>query len=317
MITLGDFVWGGLLPALTAAATLTIIWKLAHDATLSWVCGVSLGYLVGHWGLDAQNVGLADALLKSIRPSEARDWLPMAVLAAATVEVISTVGPHAARWAWLGRLAVVAMLPWRLLLGSVYLPKTELSFGFETQSWTNIEAAIWLGAAAVLLGGLWVIMKLKPNGTLPRLSASLTTLSTLGATLTIALSGSLTTAQLLGALTATLVGCGVAAALWRLEVGPEGASAPLVVVWGGVLVIARFLLEPELSNLNVILLLLALAAAVGWLGSPRRISTKKEMAIRSAACLVALALCVVPAAKEFAASQQQQPLANPYLTLPQ
>ena len=130
------------------------------------------------------------------------------------------------------------------------------------------------------------------------------------------MSGSLTIGQLLGVLTATLAGCGVAAAALRLESGPESAAGPLLAAFGGVLVIARFLFDPELSLYYAAMLLLALIAAVGRISPPTRLSARVHALVRIALCAAALALTVIPAARDFAASQAESE-SNPYLNFQQ
>ena len=44
---------------------------------MAWLAGFVLGYLSGHWGLDAAGVRFVEAVWKSFQPHEARDWLPL------------------------------------------------------------------------------------------------------------------------------------------------------------------------------------------------------------------------------------------------
>jgi hypothetical protein len=312
MVAAADILWGGVLPALAAAATMVGAWRLSRSADVAWLTGLTLGFLVGYWGLDAQGVGFWTAVAKMARPLEARDWLPLAVLSAAAIEALSLWPRCPAVLSWVLRVAWCCFLPWRLLSGSVYLPQMEQDFGFDTGAWSTLVAMAWLGGASVVLALLWLAMRLMPERTLPRLRASLTSLVALGATATIALSGSLTTGQLLGVLTAVLVGCGIVAATLRLERGPEAGAGPLVAVYGGVLVIARFLLSPELPLFATSALLVAMIAAVAWIDPPSWLPKRGQGLIRIAVCLVALALTVIPAAREFAASQADEQN-DPYL----
>lgn len=315
MVGNAEVLWGGILPALVAAATLSLVWRLTGRANAAWLWGLGCGYLAGHWGLDALGVGISQAFAKSLDPADARDWLPLAVVATVAIETIALWGVNAARCAWVLRLALCGWLPWRLLKGSVYLPETtpdlQFDFGFESQAWSNSDALLWLGSAAGILAVFWTSARFQLGSMLPRLRASLATLVALGGAATIALSGSLTTGQLLGVLTAALVGCGIAASAWRLEEGPEAAAGPLIAVLGGVLIIARFLLYEELGLLPVALLLLGSYTATGWMGSEKMLTTRVQFILRSTVCLVAIIACVVPAAREFAATQSEQS-DNPY-----
>ena len=312
MIDLNGILYGGVLPATVAAVAMLTGWKLSQRAGVSWLVGLSAGYLAGHWGLDVQGVGFVAAVAKSFSPHEARDWLPAAVVSAVAIEAIALTGKKGAALAWLLRVSWCFWLPWRLLAGSVYLPSSDQNLDFNTSAWSNQEIAAWLGVVGALLVIAWTSLRYMPNKTLPRLRSSLATFVTLGATATIALSGSLTTGQLMGVLTAALVGCGIAASALRLENGPESAAGPLLATFGGVLVIARFLLEPELPNYYAGMLLLALVVAVGWISPPQRLSPRVHALVRIAICVTVLALIVVPAARDFAASQAVDE-SNPYL----
>lgn len=312
MIAAADMLWGGVLPAGVAAATMWGAWKLTKSASFAWLIGVTLGFLAGYWGLDARGAGLGAAVAKLVQPHEARDWLPLAVVSAAAIEALSLWAKWPALLAWALRIAWCCFLPWRLLFGSIYLPQSELNVGFDTGAWSTLEAIAWLGGSTVLLAGCWVTMRLMPERALPRLRASLTSLVALGATVTIALSGSLTLGLTMGVLTAVLVGCGIVAAALRLERGPEAGAGPLLAVFGGVLVIARFLLSPGLPVFDTLLLLVALVAAISWIDPPSWLPQRGHVMVRIAICLAALALTIVPAAREFAASQVESE-SNPNL----
>jgi hypothetical protein len=316
MLDSADMLLGGILPAVVAALAFLAAWRLSRNATVAWLIGLSLGYLAGHWAIDARGVGFSAAVAKIASPHEARDWLPLAVLTAAAIEVVSLWGKREAGLAWVLRGIWCCLLPWRLLAGSVYLPPSELNVDFDTGAWSTLEAIAWLGGASALLAFVWLAMRLMPERMLPRLRSSLTSLVALGATATISLSGSLTTGQLLGVLNATLVGCGIVAAALQLERGPEAAAGPLLAVYGGVLVIARFLLSPELPLFYTSMLLVALIAAVAWIDPPAWLSKRGHALVRVVICLAALALTVIPAAREFAASQAES-ANDPYLNYEQ
>jgi hypothetical protein len=316
MIDTNAVLLGGALPAVVAAVAMLGAWKLGKHAGVAWLVGVSLGYLTGHWALDAHGVGLAAAVAKSFSPHEARDWLPLAVISAAALEAIGLLGKKAIVLSWVLRVGWCFWLPWRLLAGSVYLPSAAEDLGFDTGAWSTSETAAWLGGVGGLLVLAWLALRQASTESLPRLrprlQSSLATFVALGATATITLSGSFTIGQLMGVLTATLVGCGIAAAALRLESGPEAAAGPLLASFAGVLVIARFLLVPELPLYYAGMLLLALVVAVGWIAPPKLLSARFHSLVRIAVCVAVLALVVVPAARDFAASQAVDE-SNPYL----
>jgi hypothetical protein len=316
MIDMNAVLLGGALPAIVAAVAMLGAWKLGKHAGVAWLVGISLGYLTGHWALDAHGVGFTEAVAKSFSPHEARDWLPLAVISAAALEAIGLLRKKAVILSWVLRVGWCFWLPWRLLAGSVYLPSAAEDLGFDTGAWSTSETAAWLGGAGGLLVLAWLALRQAPTESLPRLRSSLATFVVLGATATITLSGSFTLGQLMGVLTATLVGCGIAAAALRLESGPEAAAGPLLASFAGVLVIARFLLVPELPLYYAGMLLLALVAAVGWIAPPKLLRARFHSLLRIAVCVAALALVVVPAARDFAASQAVDE-SNPYLNYSQ
>ena len=107
------------------------------------------------------------------------------------------------------------------------------------------------------------------------------------------------------------VGKAVAALCWLALDKPDRAG-PLLAAFGGVLVIGRFMFEPELPLYYAAMLLLALIAAVGRFSPPTRLSARVHALVRIALCVAALALTAIPAARDFAAAQAQSE-SNPYL----
>ena len=75
------------------------------------------------------------------------------------------------------------------------------------------------------------------------------------------MSGSITYGQLMGVLVATLTGCALAAWLLKLGRGPDAAAGPIVIAFGGVLVLAHFF--AELKLLYAVLLLVGFAVGSG------------------------------------------------------
>ena len=64
MLTGSDIVWGGCVPALGACATMAIVHRVTGRAASAWRTALVVGYLVGHWSLDARDLGAA-ALVSS------------------------------------------------------------------------------------------------------------------------------------------------------------------------------------------------------------------------------------------------------------
>jgi len=118
-----DLFFGGVLPAIVAASALAMVWRATGNAASAWRTAIVLGYVVGHWALDARTIGVVAALSKSYQPIEARDWLPLLMLLAIVPDAMACVGKRGPALAWLLRTALCVFIPWRLLQGSVYLPR--------------------------------------------------------------------------------------------------------------------------------------------------------------------------------------------------
>jgi len=322
MIELNDLLLGGLLPAVVAAMVLATVWKLFRHAGAAWTISLAVGYLAGHWALDASPAGHTNAagiwaaISKSFKPHEARDWLPLAILLGTVPIALAGTGKSGRTIAWLLRAALCVFLPWRLLAGSAFLPHSsppKISFvdvSFDTGAWSTLEAVARLGGIGTVLLAIWIAAECANENTTGRLRGWLAVLVALGGAVTLAMSGSFTYGQLLGILTATLAGNAVVATMLRLERGPEAAAGPLIVVFGGIMVLAHFF--SELKFLNSGLLLLAMAAAIcGWLPVPK-LSLRMQVALRCLLCLVPLAIAITLAAMDFSATQAESE-SNPYL----
>jgi len=326
MIEPNDLLLGGVLPAVVSAVVLATVWKLSHHAGAAWTASLAVGYLAGHWALDASPdghttaAGLWAAIGKSFKPHEARDWLPLAILLGTVPIAIAGTGKPGRTIAWLLRAALCVFLPWRLLVGSAFLPRTSppnISFvdvSFDTGAWSTLEAVAWLGAIGVVLLAIWIVAECANENATWRLRGWLAVLVALGGAVTLAMSGSFTYGQLLGILTATLAGNAVVATMLRLERGPEAAAGPLVVVFGCTMVLAHFF--SELKFLNSGLLLLAMTAAMsGWLPVPK-LSHRMQAVLRCLLCLIPLAIAITLAAMDFSAAQAESE-SNPYLNFRQ
>ena len=199
MLSAEDMLWGGFLPACVAAATWSLVWARTRNAASSWRTALVVGYVAGHWGLDTS---FQEAILKTFRPREARDWFPLAMLLAMIPDAIACVGRWGPAGGWLLRLSLCAVLPWRLLAGSSYLPNVELDVDFDTGAWSTGEAFAWLLSSSLLLLAVWSWIRAVDVTLAPIGRATLVIVVTLAAAVTLALSGSLVLAQLMGVVTA-------------------------------------------------------------------------------------------------------------------
>jgi len=319
MISTNDFLLGALLPAVVAAVAMAAAWQLTRCATVAWLAGFVLGYLSGHWGLDARGTGLeslgaaiVEAVAKSFRPHEARDWMPCILVLMAMPEEIMLFGKRSQLAAWPMRAAASGFLGWRLLSLHKNYPTSELvqaGLNDSAWSWAQVTAAIAGIAATVLL--LWRLSLAAKDQPAPVCRTLLTILVATGGAAMLALSGSLTIGQLMGVAAAALGGCGAAALLLRVGQGPEAAPAPLIAVMGGLWLLAYLFIEGGVTLTQVALLVASLAAALSALP----LTKVWQIGFRSAACLVPLAIAVAMAASDFAATQsipETKPAASPY-----
>lgn len=310
MLTIGDIVWGGFLPAAIAAAVFASVWWLTGRPASSWRTGLVAGYVAGHWALAAQNVGWLAAILKSYHPTEARDWLPLIVVLSVLPDTTAYVGKWGAAVGWVMRVALCAAIPWRFLYGSKYIPLMVLpDFGFESDDWSTGERYAWLGGTAALLMAVWLLLRYaQPQGTTHTRTA-LAVLVALAGAVTMALSASITYGQLFGIVTAAVAGGGLASALLKTERSPDAGAGPLAVLVCSVVLLGYF--YAELTGLNAVLLLVALVVATGWMPLPAAWPAVRQSLLRGAVCMALLIVCVSLAVRDFQAKQPAEST-NPY-----
>jgi hypothetical protein len=307
MITPADMLLGGILPGLVAVGMLAIVWKLTHNAASSWRTAVVVSFLVGLWALDAQGVGIVGAISKSMRITEARDFLPLMVILAVLPDAIAATNKQGAMIGWVLRAVLCVFLPWRLLAGTKYLPKVAPPPNFDTGAWSTMEAVLWLGGAAAGLLACWSLVRAESTEQ-PKLRSVLAAIATFVASATIAMSGSITYGQVMGVVVATLTGCALAAWWWKLGRGTDAAAGPIVIAFCGVLTLAHFF--AELKLLYAALLIVGFTVGAGWFFPNKKWSTYARVAI----CLTAIGIAGGMAAADFAASQAEA-ASNPYMNL--
>jgi hypothetical protein len=297
--------------SVTAGLTWALVWRWTGKQASAWRTALVMGYVMGHWTLDARDLGAAlsarddpsgatyqsydprplqfrAAIAKSVRPRAAHDWLPLFGLLAMLPDALACVGRGGPAVGWLLRVLLSLLLPWRLLHGSTYLPLSPP--GLDLGGWSTGQTAAHIGllAGALLLSWQWYRSTQPRTGAVVR--SALAALVAAGSAVTVALSGSIVCAQLLGVLTAALAGAGLAAAglaatRCSSERGPEAAAGPIAVLLGCLLGIAYF--YAQLPLLSALLLLAAMGLALGRLplcGPPGA-----QLTARSLLCLVVLA----------------------------
>lgn len=309
MLTTADLFYGGIVPGVVAAVTLAVVWRVTGKAASAWRTALVVGYVAGHWALDAQGASFAAALTKSFRPAEAKDWLPLLALLAMAPDALACVGKFGPAIGWCLRAALCVFAPWRLLYGSVNLPIPLEGLDIDLGGWSTGEAAAWIGGIAAALLLAWSSMRGVDPQENPMSRLALAALVALGSAVTMAMSASLVYGQLFGVLTATLVGCGLAAALSKTGRGPDVTAGPIVVLFGCLLVMGHFYAELKLPH--AALLLAAMTLATGWLPRLEKVLPSWRLAGRAVLCLATLGVVLLLAGREFAAAISSD-AADPY-----
>ncbi len=313
MLIGSDIFFGGVLPAVVAASALAMVWRMTGKEASAWRTAIVLGYVVGHWALDARGIGVVAALLKSYQPTEARDWLPLLMLLAIVPDALACVGKRGPALAWLLRTVLCVFIPWRLLSGSVYLPVSiSPNFNFDLGGWSTSEATAWIGGIGGALLICWQGLRIVDQRSGVFVRSALAVVVTFGAAIVAALSASLVYGQMFGILTAVLAGCSLASAFFSTGRGPEAAAGPVVVAFGSLLIVGHF--YAELKIYNGALLLIALGLALGWLPMSAKVSPRWQAVCRGLLCLAALAAALTIASLDFAATQAETE-SNPYQNL--
>ena len=308
-----DILLGGVLPGLVACSCLWMVAKSTGNAASGWRTAAVAAFTVGIWALDARELwsinpgwnAITEAISNSLRIREAKDFLPLVAMAGILPDMLASYGGGRRIAAWVMRGLLCVGLPWRLLAGSSYLPSASAAPNpFNTSAWSTGEAVAWLGGIGASLCLVWATWRAGRKET-PRLRGVLVAIVCLAASLAMAMSGSLSYGQLFGVITAAATGGVLVAWLASLDRGPEAAAGPLILAFGGVIVLGHFF--AELKLVNAILLITALAAAGGWC-FPR---LKHSAWLRGVLCLILVGIAVGGAAADFRATQQES-AENPY-----
>ncbi len=322
-----DLLWGGIVPAICACATMAIVWRATGKAASAWRTSVLLGYLAGHWTLSARDLGAAAllqrgeleaagahwaydprnfefvaALAKSFNASEAQHWVPLLGLLAVLPDALAALGKLGPVVGWLLRTALCVFVPWRMVYGSKYLPfSLGPEFDFDLGGWSDGEAAAWIGGIGAVILLAWQVVRrghADDDCDDGKLRAVLATLVAFGSAITMVGAKSLVIGQLLGVLTASLAGCTLASMVVRTQRGPDAAAGPLMVIFSALLMTGHFF--AELTLLNAALLLMAMCVAAGWFPVPSTLSNRWKNTARAVTCLLLLAVPVVLSGRELA-----------------
>lgn len=298
MFGIQDFLLGGAVPMLAAAAAFAIVWRLARRESAAWPAGVVVGYAAGFVALVAHQDGLSAGFSRLVKPTDAAAWIPLMALAAAVLALF----PAGKGWrqvaagAIFGAMAVLA--PLRLLWGGRYLPTAQVrALGFATDAWSLTHASLVFGLIALAATIAWLSWA-ESKGEWSRTRGALLVGAVTAAALTAALTGSFTFAQYFGVLAASIGGCVVAAWALKVSAGPEAAACPILLVLACLLVLAVCNSETKLWQ-AILLAVSATLAVASW-------PLKLGAVARTIAVLVAAAIPVAAAVIDFAATQSRE-----------
>ena len=108
-----ELIWTAVVPLVIAAGVIGTAAWLSIRPRPAWALGVGLGYIVGSVAVTSRSAGLSPAVAKLVRPHEAHDWLPLAVLLAMGVTLLAAAAPRAwQRWI-VGLAGLVRVSPCR------------------------------------------------------------------------------------------------------------------------------------------------------------------------------------------------------------
>jgi hypothetical protein len=284
-----EIIWSAALPLVTAAATMAIAgwWRLRPRAV--WALAIGLAYVIAGTAFTSRAIGFVNALGKLLRPLEAQDWLPPAVLMAMGITLLAVAAPRTwQRWIVALAAAMCLAVPLRLVSGNI------------AATWPAAEKLGVLAAIATVLALVWLLLS-TPRREQPTVRAILLVVVAAAMAAVLTKSGSLVLGRQCGLVAAALVGATLTSSrsgvgrFYRaglaLDLGIPGAAGALTMSLGGLLIVAHF--YAEFSTTNLALLTASLAAAGGRL--PTVLATGSawyRAMVRAALCLIPLAIVV-------------------------
>jgi hypothetical protein len=313
--------------AIVAAALVMICgwpWRAPQPtlATIGWVLGVSVGFVLGRWFLSlgplwqairagAWQAVTMDALVQSMQctwpPTEAMGrfllWiLPVIVLIELIVATVSTLP----RWGvWLLRLPLAFAVARVLLHGSVYL-STSVS-GPGSSAWTPAQSWLILAGLGAGLAGVWFALDAlatrSPGRTVPLALA----MSAAATGLTMMLSGYATGGPVAFPLAGALIGAALGSLLLRAPPDPRCAIGVGVVCLFSLLIIGHFfsvLTAPHAALLFAAPLLCWLPESPHLRNAPRWLTRPAQVVL----VMIPLALVLFEARAQFILDSHPAPI---------
>lgn len=280
---LRELFWVGALPCAGAIVALLAGRRLGLRPAAAWAVSIGIGLILGQLGLEAR-VNWSSALAKLWRPHEARDWLPWLLLLAVGLGILAD---YATGWwgHWTRGMACffAASVPLRLIKPHLVLPWSFLTKVALCICWSGVIGLVW-----------WTLTAGRDGGR-PLIRSGLLAVVAVGMAATITLAGSFSYGEFACVVAAAITGTLAGEALvqsWGMTAptdwndGLAGASGVLAVAFGGLALLSYFYVG--LGALKTALLLLAVAAAGGWLPTNWPQSALGQVVSRIALCLVPL-----------------------------
>lgn len=316
-----EMILGGIVPLVVAAVAFAIVWFASRRAGAAWPVGVIVGYLTGTVALDAGTVGLGPAFQTLFSPHAAHEWTWALPIAAAVPAIVAALLGERRAWRWAVAAPLAIATPLWLMWGGKYLPSAEVrATGFAKDAWSVGDAVLVIGVVALAILAAWRLWEGVDATEQPRTRGFLAAVALTIAAAVAGLSGSFVYAQVIGVLAASVGGCFIAAAICRVNAGPEAAAGPILLLVGSLLMLAAH--YSQLQPIHAAGLWFAITfASAGWplslLGSNRG-----RIALRCAMCLLPLVAVAGHAGYKFAESQrqlqeeqQEEAESNPYMNL--
>ena len=281
---LTTLIYAGIVPLAVAAAATLFVRNVGGSSAAAWAWGMSVGFVAAQLGLKA-DAGWATAARALAGPNEAVDWLAIIVLLALGTSLLLIATPLAfRRYAWAVAFAFSVAAALRLLAGNAAM-----------MGWSLPSKIGCLALLVALFNCFWWMLSARDGGTSQRLRLCLVIVVAIGSAAVLTLSGVLVYGQLSGAVAAALGGCALASIVAdegttpRLSfAGFRGAAGPITFSLVSLIILGHFF--AELSTLNAMLLLAALAVAGGPVpGGLAGQAFWMQSAVRTLLCLVPLA----------------------------
>lgn len=316
------FIYAGLLPLITSAATMFALRWLQVSPRAAWAWSVAGGFIVGVVGLKVAELKSDEIFVAALRsfamPQEAAQWLPVLVLLALGASLVldstrladrPTLPSFPRRRESMRRSQLaVALAAFFTIAATLRLLGGHA--GFTYNHWSTLGKLGRLALYASALGLLWTLLASKGDSAQKSPERQpLLVLVAVGTAVVLTLSGVFVYGEYCGAIAASITGAALACTGfgatgyasaptdWPTESfeasnSVSGAAGVLTFSLGGLIILGYFF--ASLSATNMALLFISLAAAGA--AFPSVLSNRpawQRLATRLVLCLVPLAIAIV------------------------